>query len=631
MQACRLIASDYTAWTSHTVVVVDQSGSMRKTDVPGGATRSDAVWVTLALEFVAQQLQRDDGKPTDVFSLVAMNDTTTGTVPLRHQPLDWILFNGLIGLLRTSLPAQGGNYLPALASAEALLMSNTHGSCALVLCFLSDGKPSDKVPADADRHRAWWLRERSSPMEKLCLLATERVAQLASHFGRRLSVAMIGFAGPDESFQVLQAMAKVPGEYGSHGSFHASTLTPESLSTAFSSLSASLTATRTELSHIGSSAQRAVRSVMREARSLVDELKLNDSWHFYPAVQQGFNHTTWVGGEGWVSVPIESGVAGVAMQTKIFGEGAERMVRKFRLVGQDGTFMGEKLVAKESREVEDIKNADLKKFHQVFCVTQGRAAELAHAFNERLSRVPGVGASTPRISFLPCSVYMVRDTAYGRIGLLVEKMLDPVKYKKWNNNCGYVQGRPRHDQPEAATDFHSMLPGKSAHLDGFMARMPAPHANAAGGRTHSVAPPRSMLGAIGEEEEEGEGEEEEEDDLLEGHTSSDAIRDAPIDIRPDDMPQAFSHFTYVHSGRKMLVCDLQGVLTTTCSPPLFEFTDPVIHYKSSAGRKRVFGQTDHGAKGVTDFFKTHKCSPLCHMIQQQWVQGPGQHSSGKEM
>lgn len=42
-QACRLIASDYTAWTSHTVVVVDQSGSMRKTDVPGGATRSDAV------------------------------------------------------------------------------------------------------------------------------------------------------------------------------------------------------------------------------------------------------------------------------------------------------------------------------------------------------------------------------------------------------------------------------------------------------------------------------------------------------------------------------------------------------------------------------------------------------------
>ena len=31
------------SWTSHTVAVVDQSGSMRNTDVDGGATRSDAV------------------------------------------------------------------------------------------------------------------------------------------------------------------------------------------------------------------------------------------------------------------------------------------------------------------------------------------------------------------------------------------------------------------------------------------------------------------------------------------------------------------------------------------------------------------------------------------------------------
>ena len=43
------VTSDPSKWTSHTVIVVDQSGSMRKTDVPGGATRSDAVWVSLAL------------------------------------------------------------------------------------------------------------------------------------------------------------------------------------------------------------------------------------------------------------------------------------------------------------------------------------------------------------------------------------------------------------------------------------------------------------------------------------------------------------------------------------------------------------------------------------------------------
>eukprot|EP00550_Attheya_septentrionalis_P010930 CAMPEP_0198301820 /NCGR_PEP_ID=MMETSP1449-20131203/53040_1 /TAXON_ID=420275 /ORGANISM="Attheya septentrionalis, Strain CCMP2084" /LENGTH=74 /DNA_ID=CAMNT_0044003985 /DNA_START=68 /DNA_END=289 /DNA_ORIENTATION=- len=41
-EACRHILNDNTMWTSHTVIVVDQSGSMRKTDVEGGATRSDA-------------------------------------------------------------------------------------------------------------------------------------------------------------------------------------------------------------------------------------------------------------------------------------------------------------------------------------------------------------------------------------------------------------------------------------------------------------------------------------------------------------------------------------------------------------------------------------------------------------
>jgi hypothetical protein len=48
MQSAHRIASSRIAvssasWTSHTVIIVDQSGSMRKTDVQGGATRSDAV------------------------------------------------------------------------------------------------------------------------------------------------------------------------------------------------------------------------------------------------------------------------------------------------------------------------------------------------------------------------------------------------------------------------------------------------------------------------------------------------------------------------------------------------------------------------------------------------------------
>lgn len=46
----------------------------------------------------------------------------------------------------------------------------------------------------------------------------------------------------------------------------------------------------------------------------------------------------------------------------------------------------------------------------------------------------------------------------------------------------------------------------------------------------------------------------------------------------DDIPQAFSHFTYRFTKRRLLVCDLQGVLTQSASGQAsFEFTDPVIH------------------------------------------------------
>jgi hypothetical protein len=69
----------------------------------------------------------------------------------------------------------------------------------------------------------------------------------------------------------------------------------------------------------------------------------------------------------------------------------------------------------------------------------------------------------------------------------------------------------------------------------------------------------------------------------------------------------------------MLVCDLQGVLDTECSPPVFKLTDPVIHYTSSQGRTNVLGRTDRGQKGVNSFFKTHVSSELCRMFNCEWL------------
>ena len=85
---------------------------MRKTDIADGVTRSDAVWITLAMDFVLQQLESGEGKATDVVSIVGMNNQ--GTVLLDRCPTDWCLYNKIVNLLRTAEPKEEGNYLPSL-------------------------------------------------------------------------------------------------------------------------------------------------------------------------------------------------------------------------------------------------------------------------------------------------------------------------------------------------------------------------------------------------------------------------------------------------------------------------------------------------------------------------------------
>ena len=206
--ACSAIKNQPSSWSSHTVVVVDQSGSMRKTDVAGGATRSDAVWLTLATEFVASQLERKEAKETDVISIIGMNEEST--VLIDRQPTNWLLFNSLIHLLRSAEPKSAGNYMPALDMAETLLCSNANSSCALMLLFLSDGRPSDHCSRLCCGPSSRWTPQQ----DKLQLVINPRVDALASRFGRRLVVHTMGFAAPSEDFTVLRAMAGRLDVYG---------------------------------------------------------------------------------------------------------------------------------------------------------------------------------------------------------------------------------------------------------------------------------------------------------------------------------------------------------------------------------------------------------------------------------
>ena len=80
--------------------------------------------------------------------------------------------------------------------------------------------------------------------------------------------------------------------------------------------------------------------------------------------------------------------------------------------------------------------------------------------------------------------------------------------------------------------------------------------------------------------------------------------------------EAFTHYTYHRSGGQLIVCDLQGryrfdpYKSTRCR---FELTDPAI-----ASRRRVYGPTDLGEKGIENFFVNHTCNQFCHANGERW-------------
>ena len=77
-----------------------------------------------------------------------------------------------------------------------------------------------------------------------------------------------------------------------------------------------------------------------------------------------------------------------------------------------------------------------------------------------------------------------------------------------------------------------------------------------------------------------------------------------------DLLQAFSHYTWVKSGKTLLICDLQGFKEDARNRIVL--TDPAIHSNGEGGR---YGAMDCGLKGVQMFFNTHVCSTICSQMK----------------
>lgn len=81
------------------------------------------------------------------------------------------------------------------------------------------------------------------------------------------------------------------------------------------------------------------------------------------------------------------------------------------------------------------------------------------------------------------------------------------------------------------------------------------------------------------------------------------------EVQLTDFLHAFSHWVYVSSANKMLVCDLQGILDNEGIRPTFCLTDPAI-----CSKDRRYGKTDIGLNGIRNWCRTHRCSPVCRAL-----------------
>ncbi|CAB9528800.1 myosin heavy chain kinase [Seminavis robusta] len=620
---CSRLVGDKKSWTSHTVAVIDQSGSMRAPDIDKNVTRSDLVWLTLAVDVVYHGIKSGERKSTDVMSVVFMKEDAT--IVVDRQPIDWILYNKLIDIMNTEKPSQGGNYIPALDVAETLLMSNRSRSCALTLLFLSDGKPSDKVKRDDNRHitATGWL-------ERMKAFTSPRIEGLASVFGKRLNMCFCAIGPPDNSdFGVIKNLANKAREYECPVVYQKATLRADILSAALRTMSTTTTDTMTTLSQVPEC--HVYRDFVKMKQSEVGSPVVTDTWKVFVQSESGgplrpwkkrIVKCQWTRQDGWSTIRAvfsDPTAIGLAWETRWFGEGKERLAKELREVGPDEvTFVGPPMVLKASITVSRLEDVDSREFHKRFCKSQLKAQDFARLFNERAASLP---VTIPRIEFIPCWVYMVETEPGERKGYLVEPALDVSQYRKFNDNAGNVH----------------------AHLALKRASSRKLHFNGAFASLQFGAP----LNAICEESEDEDDSDNSEASAVKRNAQAHTRRlfcekkqyeGLSEGLDEGDVLQAFSCFTYkVASRRRYLVCDLQGTFEEGGNSPLYRLTDPAIHTSALAQEEirqkfhadtgsdanngsrigttlRRFGRTDRGQDGIDDFFRTHQCSKLCKML-----------------
>lgn len=631
-------------WTSHTVIVVDISGSMRTDDVDGARCRSDGVWLSLAKDFVETAIQSKKAKPSDVISVICMGEKAT--VVLRCEPTDYVLFNIFLDFREWDIirPEGPGRYRPALEAAEGLLRQYDTRKQALALIFVSDGAPSDGGDFRS------------------------RMGNIAKEFGRRLSITCVGMGNDDErDFQILQEMVSEAQAFHANATFYRAGLDTASLTSIFTCLSSFTALSKLEMTRIESATSHlTVRSgVLRERSDAPDDLKVDEGWTVYKSssLRNGVIRVwSWdrvkddfvclldprclvcfsvvANCETMEADPEKGTLCGVckacfvchscrespelyrrhssleckqylkkrrrgeivikslpsfsiAIKNAFFSEGVERMVAKTRFIDKDKEFVGKKMVAKQSRFVEEDNSYEARMdYHRQFLRTQSISSAMANKFNEALQRHSDYfNGRIPRIRFLDPFVFELADDKEQEMNQLVEEMIEG-RYEKFNNNMGFVRRdaqRGLYCSEEDGMCFPFYTESKQT-------------THSLSTRVNNLFQGLGNLAPVQEEQK------------LSETNKIDAY----------EMVQAFSHFTFEASRQNLIVVDLQGTLAMDNDPPEVILTDPAINTRSKTTNLSSLnlGRTDRGDKGIASFFHTHDCGPTCkllHLSSQEYL------------
>jgi len=473
----------------------------------------------------------------------------------------------------------------------------------LFVIFLSDGAPSDHVQMECMHgvkvfEQKYKKKEEEKEEKEPCedcptsrgccsmlhALVRERcveeVARLRDIFGSdRLYFGTLAFGPLSEQYRVLQEMgSKLP-----RGCFEKLGLSGKSLQTALATLSSTFTSilrTTSNLRQPLTLRQMPSAGANHRTETLTEGyIKALQGWDIYLTPDVKHKRRWDLTEDEWEEEPVPEGVAHAQ---RYHAQGAERLVFHCTEIAftpgphrLDTPYkrVGASLVSKQTKHEEYIEGH--LAFLEKHCRCQALAEDLAQKFNTvvrivgrmRKSALLDLSAQVHCVKFVDCHVFGVSAAGSedGEITwFLVEDELEG-RYLKWNDNRGGVKEPLKEIEAEATQQAEVV----------------------------DLATARALVA-------------EERKQQAMGRVS--AADNLTRPVTADDVPQAFSHYTYYATDGRMLVCDIQGVYNRVDG---FVLSDPVVHEVCGAGKRHKNGATDKGEEGIDMFFSSHVCNPLC--------------------